>query len=154
GLVDDRVIFLPRSANVRGSKCISNLLSGGPTACEASDENGMRRRSSPRTPPTKDFTRASGSRKPSGLRPLKNGSARPSQKFRRLKTAFTTVGVLRGSTRRTVSGTPGAGLPNAELNPLLDEPPSSASSTGESVALSARALERAVNVPSRTPCDE
>ena len=76
------IIFLPRSAQFRSSQCISRKLSGGPTACEASDENGTRSVSSSSAVPSHVGTVAPGSRKPRGLRPLKNRSARPSQKFR------------------------------------------------------------------------
>jgi hypothetical protein len=95
---------------VRPSADISNGLSTGPTACEASDAlssstNAFASFFLPLARATKPAVWGpccgDGSRAPNGLRPLNSCCARPSQKLRKLKTALITVGVFRGSTLRT-----------------------------------------------------
>src|SRR5215467_12073222 len=89
---------------MRVSADISNGLKGGPTDCEASEEFGrLTRTFCGGSVESGDLsTKALGSREPKGLTPLKSFLARPSQKLRKLNTALTLVGVLRGSVRRTV----------------------------------------------------
>src|SRR4051812_20393500 len=86
----------------RPSDDISTGLPGGPSACEANEEFGrlMATLSTPPEPLTWPM-RASASRDPKGLTPLKSFCARPSQKLRKLKTALITDGVLRPVVRRT-----------------------------------------------------
>src|SRR3954462_13206395 len=86
----------------RPSDDISTGLPGGPSACEANEEFGrlMATLSTPPEPLTWPM-RASASRDPKGLTPLKSFCARPSQKLRKLKTALIADGVLRPVVRRT-----------------------------------------------------
>src|SRR4051812_10282897 len=88
----------------RPSDDISTGLPGGPSACEANEEFGrlMATLSTPPEPLTWPM-RASASRDPKGLTPLKSLRARPSQKLRKLKTALTADGVLRPVVRRTLT---------------------------------------------------
>src|SRR3954447_8838794 len=96
--------FRPISRNVRFAADISKSLPGGPSACEHSDEFWIRT--------SVDVSGAVAvvakkkcelaSRLPKGFAPLQVFCARPSQKLLLLKTAFTALGVLRGSTRRVL----------------------------------------------------
>src|SRR3954471_15228256 len=92
------------SDRLRPSEDISTSLPGGPSACEASDEFGMLTLilSTPPEALTAP-TRASASREPNGLTPLKSFCARPSQKLRKLNTALIADGVLRPVVRRTLT---------------------------------------------------
>ena len=95
-------IFLPSFAKLRPPQDISKWLSAGPTACDARLEFS----NSTLIPTTfascTSKMRASGLCRPAESTPLKRLLARPSQKFRWLNTALITVGVFRGSTRRTL----------------------------------------------------
>ena len=75
---------------------ISPMLRAGPTACDARLALSMATRTSVSLPPANLITRASGSRLPKGVTPLKMKLARPSQKLRWLKIALIVVGVFRG----------------------------------------------------------
>src|SRR5215467_8123201 len=91
-------IFLPRFAQARKSYDISKLLSIGPTAWDASEENGMAICVGDRVVGLLTMITALVSAWPNGFCPLNMKFARPSQKFRWLNTALIVVGVLRGST--------------------------------------------------------
>src|SRR3954468_8050065 len=96
--------FLPMSDRLRPNVDISTSLPGGPSACEASDEFGMSTWTLSTPPEALTApTRASASRDPNGLTPLKSFCARPSQKLRKLNTALMTDGVLRPVERRTLA---------------------------------------------------
>src|SRR5581483_3428660 len=88
-------IFRPRSGNVRPSHDISTLLFGGPTACDARLAFGMRTMTGTGPDVVTWRTVAFGSFGPKGLAPLKTLFARPSQKLRKLKIAFTADGAFR-----------------------------------------------------------
>src|SRR5215813_2716585 len=96
-------IFLPRFAQARKSYDISKLLSIGPTAWDASEENGMAICVGDRVAGLLSMITALVSAWPNGFCPLNMKFARPSQKFRWLNTALIVVGVLRGSTRRMLA---------------------------------------------------
>src|SRR3989442_1228928 len=91
-------IFRPRIEKLRPSNDISKLLSGGPTAWEASEalsssrsgwEPSIRLICSGAAPGIGTrSTFAVGSSFPIGLRPLNSNRARPSKKLRWLKTAY------------------------------------------------------------------
>ena len=91
------------SGQLRPSNDISKLLSPGPTAWEASEAKRICTGRVVNLPlPPRVMIRASRSVRPKGVAPLRWKLARPSQKLWRLKTALIIVGVLRGSTLRTV----------------------------------------------------
>src|SRR5215470_15077302 len=104
-------IFLPRFAQARTSYDISKLLSIGPTAWDASEENGMAICTGDRVVVLLTMITALVSAWPNGLCPLNMKFARPSQKFRWLNTALIVVGVLRGSTRRMLACRPQKQVP-------------------------------------------
>src|ERR1041385_6027836 len=96
-------IFLPSFSQSRPFADISVPLFGGPTAWDA--RLALSRATAVWTHSPMPFmtrTRAPASARPNGFRPLKMLFARPSQKLRMLNTAFTTEGVLRPVTRRTL----------------------------------------------------
>src|SRR5215469_16387009 len=89
---------------MRSSADISVELRIGPSDCEQSAEFFMLIRAGPIEVPVSSVTIRCDwpSREPNGLAPLHSFCARPSQKLRKLKTASTTLGVLRPVTRRVL----------------------------------------------------
>src|SRR3954471_16737234 len=76
---------------------------GGPTACDARLERSRRTTSGATVAPLTARTDARASAPPNGVTALKMLFARPSQKFRRLKTALMTLGALRDVACRTLT---------------------------------------------------
>src|SRR5207302_2399875 len=82
---------------------ISTLLRIGPRDCEHRAEFAMPTWAGPSFPSVPNTSRCSElSRAPNGFAPLQTFCARPSQKLRKLKTAFTALGVLRPVTLRVL----------------------------------------------------
>src|SRR5919198_1388814 len=133
----DRSLW-PMSESVRPSEDISTGLPGGPTACDASEEFVMSTGTFWTAPVESTLpTRASTSREPNGVTPLKSFCARPSQKLRKLNTALITDGVLRPVVRRT-------GVPlTLKSGSLVANVWSSAGSPGVTPS----------NIDGRTPCE-
>src|ERR1043166_188145 len=96
--------FLPTWRKSRPSADISTLLRIGPSDCEHSAEFTMPTCAGPSfSPATSETSRCVDlSRAPKGLLPLQTFCARPSQKLRKLNTAFTALGVLRPVTLRVL----------------------------------------------------
>src|SRR6185312_3258977 len=101
--------FLPTWRKSRPSADISTLLRIGPNDCEHRDEFCIATNAGPSLrvagSPTSKWDCLS--RDPKGLAPLQVFCARPSQKLRKLNTASTTLGVLRGVTLRVLITWPG-----------------------------------------------
>lgn len=124
--------FAPEETKIVGAGGgLAGTRRGGPIVGVADAINVERERDAARAPRVAGaFIRIADvgdveAREPNGFTPLKSFWARPSQKFRKLKTALITEGVWRGSTRRTFVGRPV--LPSAlKTLSLMSAPLSSA----------------------------
>src|SRR5579864_589136 len=103
------ISFRPSNGKLRPAADISKLLSAGPRAWEHSAELFKRTRPAVGTEVVVEAEKKcdEASRSPKGFAPLQMLRARPSQKLRKLNTAFTTLGVLRGSTFLVLMSCPG-----------------------------------------------
>src|SRR5262249_41788513 len=148
----------PSCGKLRPAHDISTALLGGPTAWDARLASGSATCTGLGVPPVTVRTNALGSVGPAGFTPLKVLFARPSQKLRKKKMAFTLLGALRPVTRRMPLPKTGSGCAS-HLSAIFDsftkvflatpcEPTTSPVSTGKKAGLRLEFRLAVLNTPS------